>query len=57
MTIQLTGKWMTAETGLTAPAPGPLSVAWQRVRAAIADMNYASRRIVEVQAPWFAGQD
>jgi hypothetical protein len=26
--------------------------AWHRVRLAIQEMNYASRRVVERQAPW-----
>jgi hypothetical protein len=26
--------------------------AWRRVRLAIQEMNYASRRVVEHQAPW-----
>jgi hypothetical protein len=55
MTIQLTHKTVGTET--VPAARGPLSVAWHRVREAIAEMNYASRRIVEVQAPWFAGKD
>jgi hypothetical protein len=25
---------------------------WYRVRRAISEMNYATRRLVEVQAPW-----
>jgi hypothetical protein len=28
---------------------------WQRLRGAVAEMNYASRRMVEVQAPWITG--
>jgi hypothetical protein len=26
--------------------------AWHRIRLAIQEMNYASRRVVELQAPW-----
>jgi hypothetical protein len=29
-----------------------LRSAWHRIRLAISEMNYASRRVVEVQAPW-----
>ena len=29
-----------------------LRSAWRRIRLAISEMNYASRRVVEVQAPW-----
>ena len=32
--------------------PGWLRGAWRRIRLAIHEMNYASRRVVEVQAPW-----
>jgi hypothetical protein len=28
---------------------------WYRLRLTAADMNYATRRVVEVQAPWIAG--
>ncbi|HTS95553.1 MAG TPA: hypothetical protein VMI33_02955 [Streptosporangiaceae bacterium] len=31
---------------------GRLRGAWHRLRLTIAEMNYASRRVVEVQAPW-----
>jgi hypothetical protein len=53
MTIQLTHKTVITETetdtGSAPAARGALSAAWQRVRETIADMNYASRRIVELQ--------
>jgi hypothetical protein len=32
--------------------PGPLRKAFHRILTAIREMNYASRRLVEVQAPW-----
>jgi hypothetical protein len=32
--------------------PGPLRSACRRIRLAVHEMNYASRRVVEVQAPW-----
>jgi len=28
---------------------------WYRLRLNVAEMNYATRRVVEVQAPWIAG--
>ena len=28
---------------------------WYRLRLTVAEMNYATRRVVEVQAPWIAG--
>jgi hypothetical protein len=31
---------------------GPLGRAWNRILLAVREMNYAARRIVEVQAPW-----
>jgi hypothetical protein len=27
---------------------------WYRLRLTVAEMNYATRRVVEVQAPWIA---
>jgi hypothetical protein len=31
---------------------GPLRKAWHRIRLAVCEMNDASRRVVELQAPW-----
>ena len=28
---------------------------WYRLRLTVGEMNYATRRVVEVQAPWIAG--
>ena len=28
---------------------------WYRLRLTVAEMNYATRRVVEVQAPWMTG--
>jgi hypothetical protein len=28
---------------------------WYRLRLTVAEMNYATRRVVEVQAPWISG--
>jgi hypothetical protein len=50
MTAQLTHEVTQAET--TGAGRGRLREAWHRIYLAIREMNYASRRIVEVQAPW-----
>jgi rhodanese-related sulfurtransferase len=31
---------------------GRLREAWHRIRRTVAEMNYATRRLTEVQAPW-----
>jgi hypothetical protein len=54
MTSQLTHEGTQAQT--TQPATpadrGPLQHAWHRIRLVIQEMNCASRRVVELQAPW-----
>jgi hypothetical protein len=54
MTAQLTHQGIQAKT--TQPAvsasTGRLRRAWHQVRLSVAEMNYASRRLVELQAPW-----
>jgi hypothetical protein len=41
----------TKET--VAPAGrGPLRGPWHRIRLTVQEMNYAARRVVELQAPW-----
>jgi hypothetical protein len=54
MTAQLTHKGTQARTTRSAsPAGrGRLRGACHRIHLAIQEMNYASRRVVEVQAPW-----
>jgi hypothetical protein len=54
MSTQLTYEVTQARTTQpTASAGrGRLRGAWHRLRLAAAEMNYASRRVVEVQAPW-----
>src|SRR5262245_45590214 len=32
-----------------------LRCVWYRLRLTVAEMNYATRRVVEVQAPWITG--
>ncbi len=31
---------------------GRLHGVWHRIRLTVAEMNYATRRVVELQAPW-----
>jgi hypothetical protein len=54
MTAQLTHKEMPVTTTELAAITGrgPLRRAWHRIRLAVHEMNYASRRVVELQAPW-----
>jgi hypothetical protein len=59
MTAQLTHQGTQARTtgpGATA-GHGPLRQACHRIRLAVAEMNYASKRIVERQAPWAVDPD
>lgn len=35
--------------------PERLRCLWYRLRLTVAEMNYATRRVVEVQAPWISG--
>jgi len=41
---------MVAWTG-----PERLRCLWYRLRLTVAEMNYATRRTVEIQAPWITG--
>jgi hypothetical protein len=54
MTTQLTPEevtpWTTAQT--RAAGRGRLQEAFHRIHLAVQEMNYGSRRVVEVQAPW-----
>jgi hypothetical protein len=54
MTAQLTHEGTQASTTEpSAPAGrGQLRGAWHRIRMTVAEMNYAARRVVELQAPW-----
>ena len=59
MTAQLTHQGTQAGTagpGATA-GHGRLRAACRRIRLAVAEMNYASRRVVERQAPWAVDRD
>jgi len=46
----------TIATKATLSAGGRLRGVCHRIRLAVAEMNYAARRVVEVQAPWIAGR-
>jgi hypothetical protein len=54
MSAQLTHEVTHATTTEpTVPAGrGRLRSAWHRIRMTVEEMNYATRRIVELQAPW-----
>jgi hypothetical protein len=54
MTAQLTRNVPQTKTAEVAVSTGhgPLRRAFQRILLAIREMNYASHRLVEVQAPW-----
>ena len=54
MSAQLTYEVTQAKTTepTAAVGRGPLRGAWHRIRLTVQEMNYAARRIVEVQAPW-----
>jgi hypothetical protein len=54
MSALLTHQGTEAQTTVTAaPAGrGGLRGAWHRIRRTVQEMNYASRRVVELQAPW-----
>jgi hypothetical protein len=54
MSAQLTYEGIAASTTRPATAAGRrrLRGAWQRIRLTVQEMNYANRRVVELQAPW-----
>jgi hypothetical protein len=60
MTAQLTNEGIQVheptQAGTTEPTAaaghGRLQGAWDRLRRGVQEMNYASRRVVELQAPW-----
>jgi hypothetical protein len=54
MSAQLTHEATEARTTQRAVSAGRgrLRGAWHRIRLTVAEMNYASRRVVELQAPW-----
>jgi hypothetical protein len=54
MSAQLTHKGIQPTTTqlVTFAGQGRLRGAWRRIRLTVAEMNYATRRVVELQAPW-----
>ena len=54
MTAQLTHEGTQAQTAepATLAGRGRLREACHRIHVAIREMNYASRRVIEIQAPW-----
>jgi hypothetical protein len=41
---------------LASAGHGRLRSAWHRIRLTVAEMNYATRRVIELQAPWIVDQ-
>lgn len=59
MSAQLTHQPLHASTSTSTPVTAAgrrRHAVWHRIRLAISEMNYASRRMVEVQAPWTTGK-
>ena len=54
MTAQLTHEGTQAST--TEPVASAVRGPWHRIRLIVAEMNYAARRVVELQAPWSVDQ-
>jgi hypothetical protein len=54
MSAQLTHKGIQAKTtrSTVSASTGRLRGAWHQIRQSVAEMNYSTRRLVEVQAPW-----
>jgi hypothetical protein len=54
MSAQLIHEGIPATTtqAPTTAGGGRLRRAWHHIRLALQEMNYASRRVVELQAPW-----
>jgi hypothetical protein len=53
MSAQLTHQPVQATIAQPAASgAGRLRGAWHQIRVTVAEMNYAARRVVELQAPW-----
>jgi len=54
MSAQLTHKGIQSKTTrpTVSASTGRLHNAWHQIRLTVAEMNYATRRLVELQAPW-----
>ena len=56
MSAQLTHEVTQATTTSPSTGAGRLRSAWNRIRSAIQEMNYAARRVAEIQAPWIVDE-
>jgi hypothetical protein len=56
MTAHLTHEVTQATTTDQVPRLGRLRGAWYRIRFTVQEMNYATRRVTELQAPWLVDQ-
>ncbi len=54
MSALLTHEGTQAST--TEPIAPAVRGPWHRIRLTVAEMNYAARRVVELQAPWSVDQ-
>jgi hypothetical protein len=54
MSALLTHEETPAST--TEPVASAVRGPWHRIRLMVAEMNYAARRVVELQAPWSVDQ-
>jgi hypothetical protein len=54
MSAQLTHEGTQASTTepVASAGRGPLRGPWHRIRLTVQGMNYATRRLTELQAPW-----
>jgi hypothetical protein len=54
MSAQLTHEGTQARAAELAASVGRgrLRSAWHRIRLTVQEMNYAARRVIELQAPW-----
>ena len=44
------------QASTTEPVASAVRGPWHRIRLTVQEMNYASRRVVELQAPWSVDQ-
>jgi hypothetical protein len=58
MSAQLTHEvtQATKTSPIAGTGAGRLRSAWNRIRSAIQEMNYAARRVAETQAPWIVDE-
>jgi hypothetical protein len=58
MTARFSHEVMQAATTdpITRPRLGRLKGTWYRIRFTVQEMNYAARRVTELQAPWLVDE-